>query len=297
MHPSPNDWIPLRSDHLHVEVDPHGAQLSVLRDAHGRDLLWHGDPAVWKGRAPILFPIVGALNGGDYLWRGRRHALPRHGFARDRRFEVVRNDAAEVLLRLASDDATLQVYPFDFALDLAFSLEGPRLLVRATVSNTGGTPLPASLGFHPALRWPLPDGGERAAHALEFEHDESAPIRRLDAKGLLTPAVHATPIRGRHLALDDALFIDDVLILDCFNSRSLVYAGSTGPRIGLSFPDATHLGLWTKPGAGFLCIEPWRGVADPGGFEGEFDTKPAAFIVPPGGHESLTMELTLLPAV
>ena len=43
---------------------PQGAQLSTLRDREGRELLWDGDPAVWTGRAPLLFPIVGVLVGG-----------------------------------------------------------------------------------------------------------------------------------------------------------------------------------------------------------------------------------------
>ena len=45
----------LRNDHLQAEVSPLGAELVVLRDAQGRDLLWDGDPAFWKGRAPLLF--------------------------------------------------------------------------------------------------------------------------------------------------------------------------------------------------------------------------------------------------
>jgi galactose mutarotase-like enzyme len=290
------DWISLQNDQLTAAIDPQGAQLSVLRDARGRDLLWHGDAAIWKGRAPILFPIVGALNGGHYRWRGARHALPRHGFARERRFEPMHHTAVEALFRLVDDTTTRHAYPFAFELDVAFHIDGARLAIRATARNTGASPMPASLGFHPALRWPLPDAGERNAHYLEFGQEEPAPIRRLDAQGLLGAAAHPTPIRGRRLALDDALFTDDVLILDHFTSRSLAYGGSTGPRIQVDFPDATHLGLWTKPGAGFLCIEPWRGIADPAGFDGEFDTKPGVFTVAPGASESLTMELTLLHA-
>ena len=61
---APNrNWISLRSSELSAEIDPLGAQLSILRDAAGRDLLWNGDAAVWAGRAPLLFPIVGALAG------------------------------------------------------------------------------------------------------------------------------------------------------------------------------------------------------------------------------------------
>jgi galactose mutarotase-like enzyme len=288
---TPSGWICLHSDGLDVAIDPQGAQLSTLRDAAGNDLLWNGDPAVWKGRAPILFPIVGALNGGQYRWRGQRFALSRHGFARDRRFEVVNNDAHCAVLRLGDDGTTHTKYPFGFELDVAFHVAGRRLTSVATVRNTGDIALPASVGFHPALRWPLPFGAARGAHFLEFEQAEPAPVRRLDAQGLLTPTAHATPVRGRRLALDDALFQDDVVIFDHFNSRSLTYGAITGPRIRVGYPDATHLGLWTRPGAEFICIEPWRGVADPAGYCGEFSDKPGVFMVAPGCSEQLTMTI------
>lgn len=294
MSPSPSGWIRLHSDSLTAEIDPQGAQLSVLRDAGHRELLWHGDPSVWKGRAPILFPIVGALNAGQYRWRGARHALGRHGFARDRRFTLVRQAAQETVLRLADDAQTREVYPFAFELDVTFRMADRQLLVEARVRNTGAAPLPASLGFHPGFCWPLSAGAARGAHFLEFAVDEPAPIRRLDAQGLLTPERHATPVRGRRLPLDDALFRDDVIILDRFASRSVVYGADHGPRVRVDFPDATHLGIWTRPGAPFICIEPWRGVADPQGFEGELDTKPGVFLVPPGGSEALTMRVEWL---
>ncbi len=289
-------WLRLDSGLLTAEIDPQGAQLSVLRDSSGHDLLWNGDPAFWNGRAPVLFPIVGTLNGGIYRWRGRRFPLPRHGFARGRAFEVLRHDAHSALLCLRADAASEAVYPFHFELDLAFELDGRLLTTAATVRNTGNQPLPASIGFHPALRWPLPGGPARGGQFLEFEHDEPAPIRRLDAAGLLSADRHATPVRGRRLLLDDALFTADVVIFDQLASHSLVYGSETGPRIRVSFPDATHLGLWSKPGAGFLCIEPWLGVSDPAGFDGDFDAKPGAFLVAPGEQRMLQMRLELLSA-
>lgn len=291
MNATPSHWIRLQSERLTAQIDPQGAQLSVLRDRDGSDLLWNGDPAVWKGRAPILFPIVGTLQQGQYRWQGQRYALSRHGFARDRRFALVREDGREALFRLAADAETLRVYPFRFELDLLFRLDGATLAIEAVARNCGTEPMPASLGFHPALRWPLPTGATRAEHVIEFERDEPAPVRRLDARGLLTPASHPTPVQDRTLRLDDALFVDDVLIFDQLASRSLIYGPATGPRMKVSFPNATYLGLWTKPGAGFLCIEPWRGVADPGGFDGGFDAKPGVFHVAPGAEEALHMRL------
>ena len=101
-------------------------------------------------------------------------------------------------------------------------------------------------------------------------------------------------MRGRSLPLDDSLFEPDVLIFDRLRSRQLLFGVPGTSRLGVSFAGATHLGLWTKPGAGFLCIEPWRGIADPAGFTGELDAKPGVFIVPPGGSQSLAMRLDII---
>lgn len=289
--PDPAALFRLESSVLNAAIDAQGAQLWQLRDPHGRDLLWNGDPAFWSGRAPVLFPIVGALNHGRYRWQGGEYALPRHGFARNRRFSLVAHAPERALFRLGADEQTRKVYPFDFELDMEFALEDAVLAVVATVRNSGTAPLPASLGLHPALRWPLPGAGDREAHFIEFEREEPAAVRRLDAAGLLRRDALPTPVRGRRLALSDALFAEDVLIFDALTSRSLTYGTGTGPCIRMDFPDATHLGLWTKPGAGFLCIEPWRGVADPAGFAGELDARPGSFLVPPGGSESLTMRI------
>lgn len=293
MSDSPRSWITLQSAELSAQIDPAGAQLSVLRDRAGRDLLWHGDASIWAGRAPVLFPIVGTLADGRYRLGSKHYALSRHGFARGKRFEVVSSTPSHALFRLRADDSTLAVYPFQFELDLAFALEGAALTVQATARNLGAERMPASLGFHPGLVWPLPFGQPRDAHYIELEKDEPAPIRRIDAAGLLAPERHPTPIASNRLRLDDALFQNDVLILDDLRSRSLRYGAETGPRIEMRFPDAKYLGIWTRPNAPFVCIEPWQGITDPQGFAGDVHDKPGIFIVPPGGTHSLTMTLVL----
>jgi len=287
-------WITLRSDHLTVEVDPLGAQLSSLRDEAGRDLLWDGDPAVWAGRAPLLFPIVGALAGGRYRLGPSSYALARHGFARGKLFDVVESTGEQALFRLKADEATLAVYPFHFELDVRFALHGTTLSLSAEIRNLGGEELFASVGFHPAFRWPLPYGRPRASHFIEFADSEFAPIRRLDSQGLLRPERIETPVSERLLVLEDRLFQDDVIIFDGLRSRSLTYGADAGPRIRVSYPDAPYLGLWTKPLAAFICIEPWHGVADPVGFTGDFTAKPGVFAVAAGESMGTRMEVTLL---
>ena len=168
-----------------AEINPLGAELWRLRDGTGRDLLWDGDPAFWNGRAPILFPIVGALRNDRYRHEGREYALPRHGFARRMRWQLVEKLASAATFRLVADDATRAVYPFDFALEVTFAVAPAELTVSTRVSNTGDSVMPFSYGHHPALCWPFTAGEARADHRLHFERGEPQHVARLDGAGLL----------------------------------------------------------------------------------------------------------------
>jgi galactose mutarotase-like enzyme len=287
-------WVCLRSADLTAEIDPMGAQLSSLRDRDGRDLLWDGNPAVWAGRSPLLFPIVGVLAGGAYRWGSKAYPLARHGFARGKLFSIESAAAAGAAFRLSADPGTLQVYPFHFELEVQFELLGATLSVATRIRNRGPREMPASFGYHPAFRWPLPFGQPRASHCVLFEADEPAPVRRIDSAGLLTPDRRPTPITERRLALTDAMFEEDVLIFDQINSRYVIYGSDRGPRIRIAFPDTPYLGIWTKPGAGFVCLEPWHGVTDPEGFSGDFAQKPGVFVLKAGETHAATMAITLL---
>ncbi len=295
--PDPRDqWVSLNSGELSADVNPQGAQLSTLRDREGRDLLWDGDSAVWSGRAPLLFPIVGALAGGAYRLGSHVYPLSRHGFARGRPFDLVDATPTTAAFRLKADPASLEIYPYHFELDVHFAVEGATLFVTTWVKNAGAELMPASFGYHPGFRWPLPYGRERAAHFIEFANEEPAPMRRLTADGLLMAQPQPTPISNRRLALSDELFQDDVIIFDDISSPSVIYGCADGPRLRVSYPDTPYLGVWTKPGANFICIEPWHGIADPEGFSGDFHAKPGVFMVAPGTATPMRMAMTLLPA-
>lgn len=293
MNPGSDSRIQIQSSSLCAQIDPLGAQLWALQDESGRDLLWNGDPAVWSGRAPLLFPIVGALAGGVYRYADRTFPLPRHGFARVSEFQLLRQESAHAEFLLGSSPDTRSVYPFEFELLVAYTLRDSTLETRVTVRNTGGKNLPASFGFHPAFRWPLPYGHARAEHHLTFSDTEPAHVRRLDGQGLLTPAIHPIPLESRRLPLRDALFEHDALIFDAIRSRTVRFGADAGPGIEVNLFDAPYLGLWSKPGAGFMCIEPWHGLADPQGFSGDFSGKPGVFEVAPGQARTLAMDITL----
>ena len=290
-----DETVAIASGGLSARVARRGAEMVELRDEAGRDLLWDGDPAFWAGHAPILFPIVGRLKDDRLTVDGVAHPMRQHGIARLSAFELVSHEASACLFRLTSDDETLRAYPYAFALDLAYRIEGAALHVEAAVRNTGERAMPASFGFHPAFRWPLPYGADRGSHEVLFERPEPGPIRRV-AGGLLTPDSHPTPVDGRRLPLSDALFDADALILLDPASRSVRFGPAGGRALRIDFPLMPQLGLWSKPGAGFLCIEPWCGYASPDGFEGEFAEKPGLVTIEPGAARAFGMSVALDPS-
>ena len=287
-------WVSITSGGLTAQIDPHGAQLSSLRMQDSSELLWNGDPKVWAGRAPLLFPIVGVLVGGVYRLGSKTYALSRHGFARDKIFTLQNLSPSSATFKLHAEASTYSLYPFQFELEVRYELSGATLSLTTAIRNHGRADMPASFGYHPGFRWPLPFGQPRASHFIEFEIDEPAAVRRIDAAGLLTPVHHPTPIANRRLELTDALFQEDVLIFDQLKSGSVSYGSRQGPRLRINFADAPYLGVWTKPGAHFICIEPWHGITDPEGFAGDFMQKPGVRVLKAGEAFFATMDITLL---
>jgi galactose mutarotase-like enzyme len=287
------DRVAITSGALTAEIAYHGAELQSLKDADGRELMSDGDPAFWRGRAPLLFPIVGRLSEDRLRLDGAAYRMEKHGFARRSRFMLVDQEKAHARFRLTDAPETRAMYPFAFALDAEFRLEGATLFMTVTVRNSGDTPLPASIGYHPAFAWPLPFGGERGEHRVRFESDEPARLCAITTDGLIGEKTVPTPVIGSELALTDALFENDALVWKDLVSRRLTYGAPDYPSLDIAFPDTPWLGIWTKPGAGFVCVEPWAGSADDQGYQGDFREKPGVFEIAPGDERQFRMNVTL----
>jgi galactose mutarotase-like enzyme len=274
-----------------ASIKADGAELCSLRDGTGREFLWQALPA-WPRHAPVLFPIVGRLVGDTLHHKGRDYPLTQHGFARDRRFAWEERTPTSCRLSLQDDAETRARYPFAFRFDVAYAVADGALSAIFSIQNTGDVPLPASMGAHPAFRWPLADGVSKSLHTLTFSSPEPAPVRRLSG-GLLLPDPVPTPVEGTTLRLDESLFAADALILDHLASRSVRFAAPGAPSLDVSWEGFAQLGVWMKPGADFLCIEPWHGYASPIGFDGEFADKPGLLLIPPGKRREAVWRIRL----
>ncbi|MFL5324544.1 MAG: aldose 1-epimerase family protein [Microvirga sp.] len=265
--PHSSETVALAADGASATIALCGAELLSWRVA-GRELIWHGDPAHWPQRAPILFPVVGASAGGAVRVEGRSYPMPRHGFARDLPFGLVERRPDRARLRLGATNDTLRYYPFRFELEVEAVLAADRLSLRFTVTNADDRPMPYGLGFHPGFPWPF-DGGSPERYRLVFERPEDAAVPDITAEGLLRPGLRRAPFAGRVLPLNPEMFEPGALVLQDISSRSVRFQAPGGSAIVVEPDGFRHLALWTKPGAPFLCIEPWTGEPDTDGFSGE----------------------------
>jgi galactose mutarotase-like enzyme len=247
----------LDNGQISASVKRLGAELCSLRDTSGHEFLWQAG-AAWPRHAPNLFPIVGRLAEDRLTVDGRGYRMTQHGFARDREFGWIERDPEFCRLRLEDDAATRAMYPFAFRLDLAYRLREATLEISFELTNTGTRELPASLGAHPAFRWPLADGVAKEVHILEFSVPESSPIRGL-RNGLLDPISHPTPIQGNRLELNEGLFAADALILDRAASRSVRFSAPGAPAVTVGWEGFRELGIWMKLAPIFSASNPGTG--------------------------------------
>lgn len=263
-----------------VTIAPLGAEMQSIVTADGKSWLWHGDTGFWSGRAPVLFPIVGKAPGDMVGIGGKDYAMGQHGFARRSVFalEAATADAARFVLQ--SSDATKTVYPFEFTLTLAYGLVDAGVSVTSTVTNLDNTPLPFQLGYHPAFAWPLP-GAENQTHEMRLAGDAEPKLARL-RNGLLTGQRQPSPFNRGRLLLDHALFAEDAMIFPEGTGNSIGYGVEGGAKIELSWDGLPNLALWSKPGAPFICIEPWHGMAAKDGGGNALLARPYALSLEPG---------------
>ncbi len=256
----------------------------------GAEWLWNGDATFWAGRSPVLFPIVGKAPDDMLLINSEPHAMAQHGLARRREFSLAA--ASDTLCRynLEASDETRAVYPFDFLLSVEHRLDGPALIVTAEVENRGGTAMPFGFGFHPAFVWPLP-GAAGKPHVIRLDN-AGEPRRQPLEKGLLSQDRTPSPFTAGRLMLSPDLFVDDALVFPEDAGDGLTFQAENGPALAFRFENLPNLALWTKPGAPFLCIEPWHGTAAEYGGSRELKDRPYTTVLAAGAHARFAFTVT-----
>ena len=284
----------LENDSLIVSVSDHGAELcSVVDKVTGHERIWCADPAVWNRHAPILFPFVGKVAEGKYRVDGQEYRMKtQHGFARDMDFCPVEVTASSVTHMLASTDATQEIYPYAFRLQVKHSLEpaGGRLLhMEWTVENPDEKAMYYSIGGHPGFQ--MPESVKKEDCFLLFPDRERLSYFQASRDG------YALPDRLYELKLENGRspYLPNI-------PDTCIFSGQEIETVGIALPDGKPfvtmhcagfplLAVWANPNGTFICLEPWYGRTDDAGFTGSLAEKPDMQVLLPGEKKTISYSI------
>ncbi|WP_291144578.1 aldose 1-epimerase family protein [Flavobacterium sp. UBA7680] len=259
---------------LKASIKNAGAELFSLKDNQNKEYIWEGNPDFWGKHSPILFPIVGTLKNNTYSIDKKEYQLPRHGFARDMEFELIEKSGNSAVFSLESNAETLKKYPFEFELQLIYTLENTTLNIEYVVINKSESKMPFSIGAHPAIA--LPEKFEN--YAFKFEKAEPLKYNLLE-NDLISNKTETLKTTENVVPLNYKLFENDALVFKTLESNSLTILENSKPYVQVEFEDFPSLGIWTKDQAPFVCIEPWFGYSDTADNSGDLFKKEGILIL------------------
>ena len=273
----------LQGEQLRIRVEGKGAELKSLVDlSTGEEYMWSADPEIWPRTSPVLFPFVGRLQGQQYTWKGKTYKPPVHGFGRDLEFALLEKTADSMRFGIRDTEGTREVYPFSFTFEIEYRLTGKELKVSFLVKNTGVEEMLFSLGAHPGFVCPRNSGEsgvKRSDCYIGFYREGKLTHlnnRIVDmSTGLMTDQYTEYELEDGLLPIGDDLFANDALVLENHQVNQVALTGpDRKPYVTLKM-DAPVYGIWSsvKPGAPFICIEPWFGRCDALAFKGELEER------------------------
>jgi galactose mutarotase-like enzyme len=247
----------ISNSNLTAQINHFGAELFSLKNHENQEYIWEGNPVFWGKHSPILFPIVGTLKNNSYHYEKAEYQLSRHGFARDMEFKLRNKSESSVTFSLTSSEESRKVYPFDFELQIIYTLAENKLIIGYNIINNDYCVMPFSIGAHPAFALPKPFED----YSLAFEYPETLTSFELE-NDLLSDKSTTIKMIDNQVPLTYLLFEKDALIFKKLESKNITILENKNPLLRVKFDNFPNLGIWTKSNAPFLCIEPWIGYSD-----------------------------------
>lgn len=259
----------IENDILKIGVKEYGCELtSIYNKKEGCEYLWQGNPEYWEGQSPILFPIVGRLIDDKYFLDGKEYTMPKHGFARKMKWDFLEKNDNTLSFILKETPDTLEIYPYHFEVKVTFTINGNKLTVSHAITNKNDKVMYFSLGAHPAFNCRIGD-------KLTFDAAETLSTEKIDlVRSLRLPETYPVLNNEKDIIITEHIFDEDALILHGIKSENITLH-TDNAKIKFNLGNAPYLGIWAKPGAPYVCLEPWWGVNDSTEKKDDFSHKDA----------------------
>ena len=256
----------LKNDLLNINIKHKGVELcNITSVKNDTEFMWEADSNIWGSHAPNLFPIIGSMKDDSYIYDNKTYPMTKHGFVRkNEAFSIKNSSKTDITFLLNTNDELYKMYPFLFEFEISYTLKDNVLTINHQVKNLDNKPLYFSVGGHPAFKCPLYSDENYTDYTLEFEKAESSQSYLLNMEsGLVTERTKPVFANSTRINLDEDLFNEDALIFKDLKSRKVTLKHQNkGPILSVTFRDFPFLGIWAKPNATYVCIEPWLGIAD-----------------------------------
>ncbi len=287
--------VEIKSENVKVQCLLEGAMLhSLVKDEI--EYLWQGDKKYWAGQAPVCFPITGVLRDSKAVAFGKPCEMKRHGVARINPFEIREQGANFVSFIQNSSEETKKAFPFDYSLEIRYTVLKNSVTTRYTVKNTGKDRLPFVIGGHPAFNCPLESGEKFEDYTVEFSGAVNQKCLRPDVEtGLVDISKRYDVLDAPNkINLDHSLFDLDAMVFDNIKPKSAVLsAGGRGVKI--DYQDFDNLLVWSSSNGGnFVALEPWTGISTCSDEDSVFENKRGMTVLEPDCEASFAFKITLI---
>ena len=252
--------VTIKNDKLTVILDSTGAVFDSIVSG-GNEYLWQGDEKYWTSKDHNLFPYVGRLTDGQYIYQGKKYPMSIHGFVKNAEFEIERQSAEDVTFIYSSNGKTREIFPFEFDFRVSYELCENKIIKKCSVENKGKNEMFFGLGSHPGFKVPVCGEGKFEDWVLEFD-EASEPERveiDMNTYRLAGTTVPYSLEDGRRIPLRHELFDGDAIILHGMPRAVSIKSDLSAHSVRVSFPDMPFVGFWhaVKTDAPYVCIEPW----------------------------------------
>ncbi len=287
----------LENDLARVTISTLGAEVqSFILKKDQIECIWQGNPEIWAGRAPLVFPVVGRLKEGEYTFEGRTYHMQQHGFGSVSEFIVTEQEPDKIVFSLKYNDVTLLMYPFKFELQIRYSLKDTTLTKTHTMINLDDKALYYAIGGHDSYNLCLEEGEAFEDYYLDFGGLDKLNPLEVDEHCHILRETFEIPLHEGELPLNMQVFEKGALVCHDFPVKNISIRSRKSSRaIQVAFDDFKTIGIWTSypKAANYICLEPWSTLPDCAYLGKEIEEKVDIRKVLPGAVDSLSFSTTI----
>ena len=248
----------IKNEVMEMSVSEKAAEVHALKKkGDDYNYIWSGDPSVWAGRNPILFPQVTSNPEKTLKISGIKYKTGNHGFARNQVFNLIEEKSDELTLGIKENEETLKQYPFKFELSVNYKLVSNTVELTYRIKNNDDKDMPFGFGLHPAF-------------ACAHDYKNVKCLFNREEKEF-----------GKEIEINRELFekYPTVIISHPSSDKCTLLTGNGQRKVSIDYPGYNIFAVWSK--GDYVCLEPWFTKApedseiDMFDQEGNFILKPA----------------------